>query len=93
MPKRNRLPPGDAVFYAPPLKPNAKSRFKIVTWSTTATSKFLGIVHEDYPDYTVRQLYKLLSDKSQFLSNPEALRVLREYIDKGYGDVVPNFKY
>lgn len=91
MPKRNRLPPGDVCYYAPSNKKG--KRLMCIAWSTTATSHFLGIVHEDYPDYTVRQLYELLSDKSQFLSNPEALRVLREYIDKGYEDVVPNFKY
>lgn len=90
MPKRSKMIKGDVVYYAPPQKGR---QLMCIAWSTTATSHFLGIVHEDYPDHTIRQLYELLSDKSQFLSNPEALRVLREYIDKGYGDVVPNFKY
>lgn len=90
MSKQGRETNGDMVFYAPPLKPNAKCRFKIVTWSTTATSIFLGIIHEQNPDLTIIQLYKLMSDKEKFLRNVEALKALQDHIDNGYGRCVPN---
>lgn len=92
MSKQERKTKGDVVFYAPPLKPNVKCRFKIVTWSTTATSIFLGIIHEQNPDLTIIQLYELISDREKFLRNVEALKVLQDHIDKGYGGCVPNWK-
>lgn len=92
MSKQGRKTKGDVVFYAPPLKPDAKRRFKIVTWSTTATSIFLGIIHEQNPDLTIIQLYELISDREKFLRNVEALKVLQDHIDKGYGGCVPNWK-
>ena len=92
MSKQGRKTKGDVVFYAPPLKPNAKCRFTMVTWSNIATIIFLGIIHEQHQDLTIIQLYELISDREKFLRNVEALKVLQDHIDKGYGGCVPNWK-
>lgn len=80
----------DASYW---IKTNNKSAkgYKKITRSTTATCKFLVIVHEDNPDMTIVQLRQLLLDKTKYLYNPEAVSVLDAYINAGYGGYVPTW--
>lgn len=80
-----------AVFYAP-TKRKTKYGFKRVCESTVATSIFLGIVHQTYPELSINQIKLLLEDKTKFIRNPEAIKVCDEYIRQGYGNDVPNWK-
>lgn len=82
----------DASYW---IKTNNKSAkgYKKITGSTTATCKFLAIVHEDNPDMTIAQLKRLLLDKTKFIYNPEAIAVLDAHIKAGYGDRVPQWVY
>lgn len=80
-----------AIFYAP-TKRKSKYRFRRVCESTTATSIFLGIVHQTYPELSINQIKLLLEDKTKFIRNPEAIKVCNEHIKQGYGDYVPNWK-
>lgn len=75
----------DVEYYAP-------GRKRRITGSTRATSDFLALVHADYPNATILQLRALLTDRSRYILEPEAVAVLDAYIAKGYGDHVPNFK-
>lgn len=74
------------VEYYPP------GRKRRIAGSTKATSDFLALVHADYPTATISQLRALLTDRSRYIFEPEAVAVLDTYIAKGYGDHVPNFK-
>ena len=65
---------------------------KDVAGSTTATNDFLVLVHETYPGATISQLKELLTDRSKFILNPEAVAVLDAYITRGYGDYVPEWR-
>ncbi len=71
----------------------SQNRKKPVSGSTKATSDFLAIVHEDYPTATISQLKEILSDRNRFALEPEAIRVLDDHIEAGYGDVTPDWKY
>lgn len=75
----------DVEYYAP-------GRKRRITGSTRATSDFLALVHADYPNATILQLRALLTDRSRYILEPEAVAVLDAYIAKGYGDHIPNFK-
>lgn len=75
----------DVEYYAP-------GRKRWIAGSTRATSDFLALVHADYPNATILQLRALLTDRSRYILEPEAVAVLDAYIAKGYGDHVPNFK-
>lgn len=72
------------------LVPGRKRR---VAGSTRATSDFLAIVHEENPTATISQLHALITDKTRFLRNPEAVQVLEDHIAAGYGDHIPNWRY
>ncbi len=52
----------------------------------TADALFLHSVAEMYPDYTVRQLKEVLSDKKQWLYNPDVISCLNSLIEHGCGD-------
>lgn len=73
-------------YYAP-------KRKRRVSGSTVATSKFLALVHLDYPEATINELKTLLTDKTKFVLMPEAIRVLDDHIQAGYGNSVPNWRY
>lgn len=75
----------DVEYYAP-------GRKRRITGSTRVTSDFLALVHADYPNATILQLRALLTDRSRYIFEPEAVAVLDAYIAKGYGDHIPNFK-
>lgn len=68
-------------------------RKRPVSCSTRATSDFLAIVHEDHPGATIEELRDMISDRSQFIPEPEALKVLDDHIKAGYGSNIPNWRY
>lgn len=68
-------------------------RKRRVAGSTKATSDFLAVVHEMNPTATIAQLYELITDKTRYLRNPEAIAVLESHITAGYGNRVPNWRY
>ncbi|WP_417342052.1 hypothetical protein [Evtepia gabavorous] len=68
-------------------------RKRRVAGSTKAVSDFLSIVHEDYPTFTIKQIRELISDRTRYITDPEAIEVLDAYIKAGYGDHVPNWRY
>jgi hypothetical protein len=80
----------DVKYYVPDRK--AKYGRKIVAGSTKATNDLLVIVHEEYPTFTIKQLKALLTDRTQFIYNPEAVAVLDAHIKAGHGDRIPNWK-
>lgn len=80
---------GDIYYYSH-IKPKRKTP---IAYSTKATSDFLGIIHEEYPNYTIQQLYNLITDDTKFILDPEAKNVLQKYIDFGEGNIIPRFKY
>ena len=92
MPKRNRTgwDRWDVHYYIRDRK--YKRGYKIIAGSTKATNDLLVIVHEEYPNFTVNQLKTLLTDRRQFIYNPEAVAVLDAYIKAGWGNQIPNWK-
>ena len=81
-----------AIFYVP-TKRKAIYRIKRVCESTTATSIFLGIVHQNNPELSIGKIKLLLEDETKFIRNPEAIKVCDEHIKLGYGDYVPHWSY
>lgn len=63
-----------------------------VAGSSRATSYFLVIIHEQNPTATIAQLRAIITDRSQWLPNPEAIAVLDAHIKAGYSDFVPNWR-
>lgn len=76
----------DVEYYVP-------GRKRRVTGSTLATFNFLTLVHEDNPTLTISQLRALITDKTKFILDPEAVAVLDAHIKAGYGDHIPPWKY
>lgn len=68
-------------------------RKRRVAGSTKATSDFLALVHLDNPGLTISQLLEIITDKTQFILNPEAVAVLDAHIKAGYGNHVPTWRY
>ena len=75
----------DVEYYAP-------GRKRRVSGSTVATSLFLTIIHEENPTLSIAQIRALISDRDLYLRNPDAEKVLDDYIAAGYGDLVPNWR-
>lgn len=75
----------DVEYYAP-------GRKKRVSGSTVATELFLVYVHEENPDLSFKQLKALIGNRQLFIKNPDAERVLDDYIKAGYGDYVPEWR-
>lgn len=67
-------------------------RKRPIAGSTAATSYFLVAVHEEHPDCTIAQLRDLLTDKTQYILDPEAVAVCDAYIKAGEGDVIPRWR-
>ncbi|MCM1220547.1 MAG: hypothetical protein NC548_39280 [Lachnospiraceae bacterium] len=63
-----------------------------VAGSTRAVSDFLVLVHEENPTLTIRQLRELITDKSRYIMNWEAVEILDVHIKAGYGDFIPSWK-
>lgn len=51
----------------------------------------MGIVCEENPTLTIQELRDLITDKTQYIYNPEAVAVLDVHIKKGYGECIPNW--
>lgn len=68
-------------------------RKKPIAESTSATSRFLAIVCEQNPTLTIQEIRDLITDKTQYIYNPEAVAVLDKHIEKGYGKCIPNWTY
>lgn len=81
-----RYPKGhtDVQYFVP-------GRKRQVAGSTIATSDFLAIIHQMNPTATISQLYTIITDRSQWLPNPEAIAVLEAHISAGYGEHIPNW--
>lgn len=75
----------DVEYYVP-------GRKRRIAGSTKATSDFLALAHIDYPG-TIFQLREIITDRALFVLNPEAVTVLDAYIEAGYGDYIPDWKY
>lgn len=75
----------DVEFFVP-------GRKKRVAGSTKATSDFLVMVHEMYPALTIRQLRAIITDRTKFNYQPEAVEILDAHIKAGFGDYVPYWK-
>ena len=67
-------------------------RKKRIAGSTKSTSDFLVYVHEDNPTLTIAQLRVLITDRSKYIFQPEAVEVLDAHIKAGYGDFVPTWR-
>lgn len=67
-------------------------RKRQVAGSTKATSDFLAAVHQMNPTATISQLYGIITDRSQWLPDPEAIAVLEAHISAGYGENIPNWR-
>ena len=74
------------AFYVPKKK-------KRLIEATSATSRFLGIVCEENPMLTIQEIRDLITDKTQYIYNPEAVAVLDKHIEKGYGKCIPSWTY
>ena len=80
-----------AAFYVPKKK-NSKKKKRFIE-ATSATSRFLGIVCEENPALTIQEIYDLITDKTRYIYNPEAVAVLDAHIKKGYGKCIPSWTY
>ena len=76
---------GDVRYHVPGKK-------RPVAGSSKATSDFLAIIHEQNPTATIAQLRAIITDRSLWLPNPEAIAVLDAHIKAGYSDFVPNWR-
>lgn len=79
----------DVTYYAP-TKAKGEIKLKKITGSTKATSDFLALVHEQYPEATIEELLEIITDKTKFILCPEAVEVLEAHVDKKLGKIVPN---
>lgn len=67
-------------------------RRRPVAGSTKATSNFLALVHELNPTATISQLHSIITYRSRWLLNSEAVEVLDVHIRAGFGVMVPNWR-
>lgn len=68
-------------------------RKRRIAGSTRATSDFLALVHLDHPTFTISQLREIITDRTQFILNPEAVAVLDAHTEAGYGNHIPAWGY
>lgn len=76
----------DVEYYVP-------GRKRRIAGSTRAVSDFLALVHEEYPNATIAQLREIITEKTRFIRNSEALVVLAAHIAAGCGGCVPDWRY
>lgn len=76
----------DVEYYVP-------GRKRRVAGSTVATRDFLAIVHEENPRATIAQLHEIITDKTRYIREPEAIEVLEAHIAAGCGNRVPDWRY
>lgn len=82
--KQERMKHLGVSYYVP-------GRKRRITDSTKATSDFPAIVHQQYPTDSIQQLRDRICDRSVYIPNPDAIRVLDEHIHAGYGNQIPNW--
>ncbi len=75
----------DVQYYIP-------GRKRPVAGSSKATNDFLVAVHELYPKATIAELRDILTDRSQWIFNPETVEVLDAHIKVGAGNRVPDWR-
>ena len=75
----------DVLYYV-------KGKKRPISGSTKSTSDFLAIVNQDNPNMTISELKDLITNKDLYILNPEAVKVLDDHINKGYGDCVPDWR-
>lgn len=76
----------DVEYYVP-------GRKRRVAGSTKATSDFLALTHEEHPTATISELREIITDKTKFIIDPDAVAVLDAHIKAGCGGRVPNWRY
>lgn len=76
---------GDVEYRVP-------GRKRSVASSTKTTSDFLALVHEENPAATIAELRAIITDRSKWLLNPDAVAVLDAHIKAGFGGHVPNWR-
>lgn len=73
----------DAAFYLH----NRPKRKTPIAYGTVATSRLLGMLAEDNPEATIRQVRNMIHYDN------DAVAVCDEYIAHSEGDVVPMWRY
>lgn len=84
MPKRKAF--SDVEYRVP-------GRKRPVAGSTRETSDFLALVHLGNPAATIAELREIITDRTRFILNPEAVAVLDAHIKAGHGNIVPKWDY
>lgn len=69
-----------------------RGRKRRVAGSTKATSDFLAAVHEEHPASTIVELRAIITDRSRYILEPEAVAVLDAHIKAGYGGKIPEWR-
>jgi hypothetical protein len=69
-----------------------RGRKRRVAGSTKATSDFLAAVHEEHSAATITELRTIITDKSRYILEPEAVAVLDAHIKAGYGGHIPDWR-
>lgn len=84
MVKRNKIPKG---WLSSDTRWTVPKRKKPIAYSTTATSKLIGLLSQEYE--TIQDVYNTIN------FNTEAKKVLQAYIDEGYANEIAKewFKY
>lgn len=75
----------DVEYYVP-------GRKRRITGSTKATSDFLTLIHQENPSATIFQLREIITNKTRYITFPEAVAVLDAYIKAGHGGHVPKWR-
>ena len=75
----------DVEYYVP-------GRKRRVAGSTKATSDFLVMIHQEHPTATISQIREIITDKSKYILEPDAVAVLDAHIKAGHGAHIPNWR-
>ncbi len=67
-------------------------RGRPVAGSTKATSDFLALIHEANPTATIMEIREIITDRSKWILNPEAVAVCDAHIKAGHGGFVPDWR-
>lgn len=67
-------------------------RKRRITGSTKATSDFLAAVHEEHPAATIADLREIITDRTRYILEPDAVAVLDAHIQAGHGGNIPDWR-
>lgn len=67
-------------------------RKRRITGSTKATSDFLAAVHEEHPAATIAELREIITDRTRYILEPDAVAVLDAHIQAGHGGNIPDWR-